>query len=522
EEIDLEPQEHTPTYRRGIPIVETEEGLTMLGEVMGTPAYMPPEQARGFPVDERARVYAPGAILYHVLCGCPPYEGLPTDVVRMVARDLPIPIEHRQKGIPPDLLAIVKKAMARSPAERYRTAKELAEDLRNYTAGAVVAAHNYTPQDRVVRFVRRNKAAVSVGSAAAVIVIGILVFAISRVLSAADRAAEKQREAESAQQEATAKADELVLAEAKSALDRDPNQAVLSLKRLSPKFDRWTEVRLVAADAQARGFSHVLRGHTAAVHRGLFLPDGTLVTAGDDRSLRVWPTNGTPRALEGAASSVWDIDVSSLGTVVTGGRDGAVRTWNTGTGENRLVAQHGQGVVRVAITRDARFVVSRGKSEHVRVTEIKSGLSSTVSDAPSEDTDIALSPDGKRLAFVALNRLHVRSLEDNAEKVYSAPGHVVRSSAFSLDGSALATGAVDGLVRIWDLQKGKYVDWTGHTAAVVALAYTPTGKLISASADRTVRVWDAKGEAMVLRGHDGDITSMRLSPDGSHAVTASA
>src|SRR5439155_1250965 len=104
----------------------------------------------------------------------------------------------------------------------------------------------------------------------------------------------------------------------------------------------------------------------------------------------------------------------------------------------------------------------------------------------------------------------------------SGPGHVVRCSAFSLDGSMLATGAVDGLVRIWDLRKGAYRDWAGHTGTVVALAYTPTGTLVSASADRTVRLWDSKGEARVLRGHDGDITSMRLSPDGAHAVTASA
>jgi WD40 repeat protein len=515
-------QEHTPTYRRGIPIVETEEGLTMLGEVMGTPAYMPPEQARGLPCDERADVYSLGAILYHVLSGSPPYEGLPTEVVKMVARELPIPLERRQKGIPPDLLAIVKKAMARSPTERYRMAKELADDLRNYTAGAVVRAHTYTAQDRAVRFLRRNKPVVAVGGAAAILLLGIGIYAVRRVYSEADRAAAKQREAENAQDEATARADDLVLAQARSALDRDPNKSIGWLKRLSPKFTRWNQVRLVAAEAQERGISRVLRGHTAAIQRGLFLPDGTLLTAGDDKTMRAWPASGTPRSFEGAGSATWDIDISSLGTVVSGGRDGAVRTWNPATGENHVVAQHGQGVVRVAITRDGRFVVSRGKGEYVRVTELKSGLSSNVSETPSEDTDVALSPDGKRVAFVVLNRLVVRSLEDGSQKVQPAPGHVVRCSTFSPDGAFLATGTVDGLVRVWDVRKGTYHDFAGHTAAVVALAYTPTGTLVSASVDRTVRLWDAKGEERVLRGHDGDISSMRLSPDGAYAVTASA
>src|SRR5262249_23822037 len=94
-------------------------GLTVAGAVIGTPAYMPPEQARGLPVDERADVYALGAILYHVLAGVPPYEG--GDVralLRAVAAGPPRPLAERDKAIPVELSTVVSKVMGRDPADR--------------------------------------------------------------------------------------------------------------------------------------------------------------------------------------------------------------------------------------------------------------------------------------------------------------------------------------------------------------------------------------------------------------------
>jgi len=92
---------------------------TAIGEVIGTPAYMPPEQAEGNPVDERADVYAIGAILDHVLSGNAPYAAdSGADTLEAVKRGPPVALAERQPGVPPDLLAIVDRALARDAATR--------------------------------------------------------------------------------------------------------------------------------------------------------------------------------------------------------------------------------------------------------------------------------------------------------------------------------------------------------------------------------------------------------------------
>jgi serine/threonine protein kinase len=136
---------------------------TALGEVMGTPAYMPPEQAAGVGLDARADVYALGALLYHTLGGVPPYSGENKDeILAQVQHVAPRPLAEITAGIPRDLLTIVGKAMARAPTDRYPTARELANDLRRYQTGQLVASHRYSTWQLFERFVRRHRAVLAV------------------------------------------------------------------------------------------------------------------------------------------------------------------------------------------------------------------------------------------------------------------------------------------------------------------------------------------------------------------------
>jgi serine/threonine protein kinase len=127
---------------------------------------MSPEQAAGRPVDPRADVYALGAILYYVLAGTPPQPpSTSTDPAAAPARL--VPLVSLEPRLPPDLLAIVDKALAADAARRYPSAFELADDLKRFAGGQLVAARRYSPLTRAGRFAARHPVAVAVAVATA-------------------------------------------------------------------------------------------------------------------------------------------------------------------------------------------------------------------------------------------------------------------------------------------------------------------------------------------------------------------
>jgi tetratricopeptide (TPR) repeat protein len=168
-------------------------GETTLGEVIGTPAYMPPEQAEGKPVDERADVYAIGSILYHVLAGRPPFvaESNAALIAALHAAP-PLPVSHHAPEVPMELTAIVERAMARDRDVRYPTARALAEDLRRFQNGQLVGAHRYSLRQLLRRWVRRHRTALAATGAALLVAIAIGVVAVRRIV-AAEASAQAER-----------------------------------------------------------------------------------------------------------------------------------------------------------------------------------------------------------------------------------------------------------------------------------------------------------------------------------------
>jgi len=140
-------------------------GDTEAGAVIGTPSYMSPEQAAGRPVDPRADVYALGAILYYVLAGTPPQPSS-TSADPAAAPARLVPLVALEPRLPPDLLAIVDKALAADAAHRYPTAFELADDLKRFAGGQLVAARRYSSLTRAGRFAARHPLAVALATAA--------------------------------------------------------------------------------------------------------------------------------------------------------------------------------------------------------------------------------------------------------------------------------------------------------------------------------------------------------------------
>ncbi len=138
--------------------------LTQTGQVLGTPHYMSPEQAAGkHDVGPATDIYALGAILYSLLTGRPPYADAaaavysPAEILRRVLQDDPIPPRELCREVPADLQRVCLKCLHRDPADRYRTAEELAEDLDRFASGETVAAAGSGVLSAVVRSLRRDQ-----------------------------------------------------------------------------------------------------------------------------------------------------------------------------------------------------------------------------------------------------------------------------------------------------------------------------------------------------------------------------
>lgn len=134
--------------------------LTETGQIMGTPAYMAPEQARGDndQVGECSDQYSLGVILFELLTGKRPFDG-PAHVViaNIIAKDPPLPRQLRA-DVPVDLEAICIKAMQKNPAHRYANVRAMVDDLRHYLQGETIAARRYGRRERWLRLVRKRRA----------------------------------------------------------------------------------------------------------------------------------------------------------------------------------------------------------------------------------------------------------------------------------------------------------------------------------------------------------------------------
>ncbi|MEM7306709.1 MAG: bifunctional serine/threonine-protein kinase/formylglycine-generating enzyme family protein [Planctomycetota bacterium] len=180
---------------------ETDEppssSCTIDGTVLGTPYYMPPEQAAGEigRVEERSDVYSVGAMLYHVLAGQPPYAAggrrrPAREVVATVCASAPRPLSRTAPEVAPELVSICEKAMAREPGRRFASMTELAEELRAYLETRVVRSHRTGALAELHKWVQRNRGlASSVAVTLLAIVVGLA--AVTREKAAGQRATEK-------------------------------------------------------------------------------------------------------------------------------------------------------------------------------------------------------------------------------------------------------------------------------------------------------------------------------------------
>lgn len=231
----------------------SEEHLTMTGMVMGTPAYMSPEQAAGevSRIDRRSDVYSLGAMLYELLSGRLPFAGATTvAMILQVVQTEPTALRKINPEIPADLETIVTKAMAKEIHRRYETARALAEDLQRFLSGEPILARKASLIYVVYKRAQKHSAMVAVSMLCLLSVIALLaVFVRGRILAARERSRAERQSAFSQQ------------------LGRDITQMELFMRAayLLPAHDIRRERRVVQAQmdkisAQLPGLEIALRG----------------------------------------------------------------------------------------------------------------------------------------------------------------------------------------------------------------------------------------------------------------------
>ncbi|MCE9575369.1 MAG: protein kinase [Deltaproteobacteria bacterium] len=526
-----EPGEHASTPPSG-------DGLTAHGAVMGTPAYMAPEQAAGASVDARADVYALGAILYHLLAGASPYAHVVTggstaggdgsSVLEQLRAGPPPPVEELQPDVPRDLRAIVAKAMARAPGDRYPSARELAEDLRRFQTGQIVGAHHYSLGEIVGRWLRRHRTTVAVASVLflALIVVGVVSV---REIWARGRRAELQRErAESERREATHRSAEALREGARGARARGDTLEARAKLRGSLEAEDSALARatwLALTEDPLRWKQDV----GAAVYNVAFSPDGATVAAAcQDRSVYLFDvTTKAVRVLRGQGDQVTALAFAPDGkTLATGAWNGEVGVWDLATGGLRRLRGHTAATWALAYSPDGTRLVSGSIDNTIRIWNVATGATERVlTGHTAEVTRVVVSGDGATLLSVS---------SDRTARLWSFPAgelrQTLRGHALSLtggdispDGTRVATASLDRTVMIWDAATGAVLQTlAGHREQVQTVRFAPDGKhLASAGADRSIRIWDLATGATIteLLGHTDRITDVDISPDGTMLVS---
>jgi WD40 repeat protein len=522
--------------------------FTQFEALIGTPAYMSPEQAvmTSLDIDTRSDIYSLGVLLYELLAGSTPFDAKELvasgiDAMRKTIREKePVrpstrlaalkgeeltttakrrsadtsKLLHQLQG---DLDWIVMKCLEKDRARRYETANGLAADLKRHLNNEPVTACPPSAAYRVQKAFRRNKVVFSAGTAvAAALMIGTVVSGWQAFEASRARNAEKQHRL--AAQAAQNKAESAQQAERQERLRADVQKAearrYLYVAQMNLAQQAWEQNNLgrlrqlleETQDSPNRGFewyywqrqTHLplktLRGHLEDVTAVAFSPDGQRIVTGSwDQTAKVWEAASGRELLslkgpKGHSAPIWCVAFSPDGQrIVTGSWDQTAKVWEAASGRELLTLEgHSAPIRSVAFSPDSQRIVTGSWDQTAKVWEAASGR----------------------------DLLTLGGTNGNVDSV-----------AFSPDGQRIVTGLGDSTAKVWEAVSGRELfTLKGHGHQVRSVGFSPDGqRIVTGSDDQTAKVWEAvNGRVLLtLKGHGAEIYCVAFSPDGQRIVTGS-
>jgi len=552
--------------------LQGDSGLTGSGQIMGTPSYMPPEQAganRG-EVGPAADVYALGATLYALVTGRPPFQAAtPMDTVLQVISDEPIPPRRLNASVPLDLDTICLRCLEKEPKRRYGSARGLAEDLGRWLRGEPIEARPVGRWERAAKWARRRPAAATLAVVCCAMALTLVGTAVAWRYNGLLRRAlvsETAQRAEAERQRTLAKDRELAarryqyaadIALARGSWDQGGlarTVALLDRHRPEPGAEdlrgfEWHYLRRLA-----QGGRITLRGSSVGALSAIaFAPDSTTLTS-------VLTQEGVPassfdpgaageltgRKVEGCEATVWDLATRR-----------PLSSTQMPEPENRMRSLAPDGKT-LAITR--RELVTRkvqgpnGQAsllstwvDDLSAWDVVNGKPRNLLKGLDTDPAVAFTPDGRTLAVLSRDR-SIRMLDalSGEPRRTLRPQQVGKEPAsyglaFSADGKVLLSALMDvepsrdqmtcrTTLTFWDVDRGEKRDDLELPLRVTGQAIlSPDGRSMALMLEvgsanptaREVQIWDTSPprQRAVLRGPADDVICLAFSADGRSLAT---